>query len=1177
MQLSKLEIKGFKSFGDKVVVNFDDGITGIVGPNGCGKSNIVDAIRWVLGEQKTRNLRSDKMENVIFNGTKNRKQLQMAEVALTFNNTKNLLPTEYSTVTITRRYYRSGESEYLLNGVTCRLKDINALFMDTGIGSDSYAIIELKMVDNILNDRENSRRALFEEAAGVSKFKTRKKETLRKLDSTDKDLERVEDLLHEIEKNLKSLERQAKQAQKYLNTKEEYKNLSIALAKLKIGSQKERFEELQKKLERESDYKLSLNKQITESEAAVEKLKVNLVQHEKLLSSRQKTLNEYVGKIRNYESEKKIRSERLRFLSDKATNLQEQVMQDQVLIDKGITDVEVLEREKDSAEKIVNEVSLNLEDLARERDEQKARTEEMQFQVAANGEALKSKQQEVYELVKSLEISELRLDTLKEELTKAENDDTENTVHFKRYQEDVVRLAEILQSKEGRLDQLIKDFDINERNIVEANEEAERIRVQLNNLNRKLDAKSNEYTLTKSMVDNLEGYPEAIKFLKKNSSWGHEAPLLSDLISFDEKYRLAIENFLEPVMNYYVVEDDATAYLAVNLLQDASKGKAHFFILESFEHQKHIYKDIPHCTPAIDVADYDDKYAKLVNHLLKNVYFVEDNYENLPNEEGITFLTVNGKLIKKKHSVSGGSVGLFEGKRIGRAKNLEKLQEIIKGLTKDRDKQQALLELKQNELSTLKSTSLKDDIDNIREEISELNQQYVSSKVKQDQIANAIENNSTKFEDIQKNIKILESGIFKSKPKLELEQMEFQKIEDRLSELKDKLDFQNEIYAQKSAAFNQENLLFHQKQNRLESIEKEIEFKITNLDDAKDRIEKNRSAVDDTNAEISGLSESKDSSDEELIDMYEEKTNIEEGVREVEKEYYATRGDIDESQKSVKEVMNKRENSDELIMQLREKSNESKVQLASIKERLAVEFEVDIDQLNLKQEEGEEAIDIDEDELDDKVKVLKEKLQRMGPINPMAMEAYKEIQERYQFITKEKNDLDDAKASLLSTISEIDQVAKENFLETFEAVKANFLNVFRSLFTDEDTCNLVLVDPDNPLDSTIEIKAKPKGKRPLTINQLSGGEKTLTAVALLFSIYLIKPAPFCIFDEVDAPLDDANIDKFNNIIRKFSEQSQFIVVTHNKRTMASTDVMYGVTMQETGVSKLVPVDLRSLL
>ena len=406
--------------------------------------------------------------------------------------------------------------------------------------------------------------------------------------------------------------------------------------------------------------------------------------------------------------------------------------------------------------------------------------------------------------------------------------------------------------------------------------------------------------------------------------------------------------------------------------------------------------------------------------------------------------------------------------------------------------------------------------------------------------------------------------------------MEFQTIEDRLLELKEKLDFQNEIYAQKSASYNQENIVFHQQQNRLQSIEKEIEFKQTNLDEAKERIEKNREAMDTTNAEISGLSETKDSTDEELIDMYEEKTTIEEGVREVEKEYYATRGEIDKAQKNVRDIINQRENSDELIMQLKEKSNESKVELASIKERLAVEFDVDIDQLNLKQEEGGERKDIDQGELIKEVSDLKDRLQRMGPINPMAMEAYKEIQERYEFITKEKNDLDEAKSSLLSTISEIDQVAKENFLETFGQVKNNFLEVFRSLFTEEDTCDLVLVDPDSPLESTIEIKAKPKGKRPLTINQLSGGEKTLTAVALLFAIYLIKPAPFCIFDEVDAPLDDANIDKFNNIIRKFSEQSQFIVVTHNKRTMASTDVMYGVTMQETGVSKLVPVDLRSL-
>jgi len=307
MQLSKLEIKGFKSFGDKVVVNFDEGITGIVGPNGCGKSNVVDAIRWVLGEQKTRALRSDKMENVIFNGTKNRKPMQMAEVSLTFNNTKNLLPTEYSHVTITRRYYRSGESEYLLNGVTCRLKDITDLFLDTGIGSDSYAIIELKMVDDILNDKDNSRRNLFEEAAGISKFKIRKKQSLKKLEETDKDLERVDDLLFEINKNLKSLEKQAKQTEKYFQIKEEYKLASIDLAKVSLRDQKDSHVTLQKNIENTTDTRTALNAQIAEQESSSEKQKAEIINSEKTLATRQKTLNEHVNKIRNFESDKKIK------------------------------------------------------------------------------------------------------------------------------------------------------------------------------------------------------------------------------------------------------------------------------------------------------------------------------------------------------------------------------------------------------------------------------------------------------------------------------------------------------------------------------------------------------------------------------------------------------------------------------------------------------------------------------------------------------------------------------------------------------------------------------------------------------------------------------------------------------------------------------------------------------
>src|SRR5690606_6467256 len=363
MQLAKLEIKGFKSFADKIVINFDEGITGIVGPNGCGKSNVVDSIRWVLGEQKTSALRSEKMENVIFNGTSQRAPQQMAEVSLTINNTKNILPTEYSQITITRRLYRSGESEYLLNGVTCRLKDITNLFMDTGVASNSYAIIELGMVDDLLNDKDHSRRTLFEEAAGISKFNKRKKETLKKLEDTDADLERVEDLLFEIEKNMKSLEKQARQTENYYRIKEEYKQKSIHLAKVVVNKQKDKFNSLTAEIARENDRKIALASEIADKEAAIEKAKSELVLKEKTLSSRQKAINEFVSKIRQYESDKQIKNERLKYLNDRANSLREQIEQDAKSNERARFSIESLENEKAAAEEILRDINTKLERL----------------------------------------------------------------------------------------------------------------------------------------------------------------------------------------------------------------------------------------------------------------------------------------------------------------------------------------------------------------------------------------------------------------------------------------------------------------------------------------------------------------------------------------------------------------------------------------------------------------------------------------------------------------------------------------------------------------------------------------------------------------------------------------------------------------------------------------------
>ncbi|MFM7486537.1 MAG: chromosome segregation protein SMC, partial [Cytophagales bacterium] len=548
-------------------------------PNGCGKSNVVDSIRWVLGEQKTSALRSEKMENVIFNGTSQRPAQQMAEVSLTINNTKNILPTEYSQVTITRRLYRSGESEYLLNGVACRLKDITNLFLDTGIASNSYAIIELGMVDDILNDRDNSRRGLFEEAAGISKFKKRKKETLKKLEDTDADLERVEDLLFEIEKNMKSLEKQAKQTEQYYKIKEDYKEKSIQLAKVIVNKQKEKFTAVTKQVEMESDRKTKLTAEIAEKEAIIEKSKSELIIKEKTLSSRQKSINEFVSKIRQYESEKQIKNERLRSLNDRIANLRDQIDQDKKSNERARFSIQSLESERDAAQAILNEITAKVNALRNEYETQKASTYTLQGESDALRQVHRAKQEESFQLNKELEIREIQLTSFKQELERTATDSSVQSASLAEFDKKLVVLNEEISQKNSYLEKLKREEEEVYQRIASLEKTIDMIREEMTENGRKLDARQNEYQLTKSLVENLEGFPEAIKFLKKNVGWTKNAPLLSDIISTTEEYRVAIENYLEPYLNYYIVDHESEAYEAINILSDASKGKANFFIL----------------------------------------------------------------------------------------------------------------------------------------------------------------------------------------------------------------------------------------------------------------------------------------------------------------------------------------------------------------------------------------------------------------------------------------------------------------------------------------------------------------------------------------------------------------------------------------------------------------------
>ncbi len=1177
MQVSRLEIKGFKSFGDRVVINFDEGITGIVGPNGCGKSNVVDAIRWVLGEQKTRNLRSDKMENVIFNGSKTRKPVQMAEVSITFDNNRGVLPTEYSQVTVTRKYHRSGDSEYMLNGVPCRLKDINELFLDTGIGSDSYAIIELKMVDELLNDKENSRRLLFEEAAGISKFRVRKKQTLKKLEETDADLERVEDVLFEIGKNMKTLERQAKQAIRYFQLKEDYKKHSLEYARRNISQFQNTLERLEQDVQRETELKEGYVLAVTEAEDAIADQKEELNRTQEALAESQKTMQVQTAKLRQLENEIKLKAERSNFLKERMQQLRQQISQDTANLDHTKESIlqlrDELETVQDSfadAEEQVN----NLKEELQYANEQKQTLQEA-FQELTKQQ--RQKQNEVFQLHKTLEISNVQIQNTILELERLQEQQLNADEDGRVLEEQLQEAQLILEEKTSELVRL----QAKEENLVQQIEKTEAdielLKEQLVELNRTLDSRQNQYTLTKSLVENMEGFPEAIKFLCQSDNWSKPAPLLSDIIVCEPEYKGLIESYLEPYMNFFVVDELQDAVDAIGLLKSQNKGRANFIILSEIEELEPTgtFSD-GKLKAAYEVVSADKKYSSLLKYMLNNVYISDDSEDEFSSEDFRTIILKDGSAIKKPLSLSGGSVGLFDGNRLGRKQNLDQLEQEVAELTKQADILQSRVNTQNQILLNYKNESQKEAIKLLEKEVSKQQQELLTVRIRHEQHQQNKNNFNLRQAELQQRLEELRIQSHEVSPQAEADQQELKRLEEELAVYTSQIEQQQEQITVISGMYNQQNIQFHQLKNRFASLQQEISYKQKSVETNQERIE--------------GLREELTRSEEETVqatDYIEEHEAIVESMTEarrefgyeletIEKKYFTLRGELDEKDKSIRELQRKRQNADELLLRMQQTINDTKIKLVSVQERLAAEFNISEEDFASPAPEQELLIELSNDELSKHIAEAKNALDKMGPVNAMAAEAYAEIEERNKFITEQRNDLVNAKNTLIDTINEIDTVAKEKFMEAFEQIKGNFIRVFRSLFTDEDNCDLVLTDPKNPLESRIEIMAQPKGKRPLTINQLSGGEKTLTAISLLFSIYLLKPAPFCIFDEVDAPLDDANIDKFNNIIRTFSNDSQFIVVTHNKRTMASTDVMYGITMIEAGISRVIPVDLRQI-
>ncbi|MGZ3929492.1 MAG: chromosome segregation protein SMC, partial [Mucilaginibacter sp.] len=1071
MQLSKLEIKGFKSFGDKVTINFNEGVTAIVGPNGCGKSNVVDAIRWVLGEQSTRMLRSEKMENIIFNGSKSRKAANLAEVSLTFDNTKNILPTEYSQVTVTRKLYRAGDSEYRLNDVQCRLKDITDLFLDTGIGADSYSIIELKMIDEIIANKEGSRRNLFEEASGISKYKLRKKQTFNKLKDTEADLERVEDLLSEIEKNLKTLENQAKKTERYYRLKEQYKTLSIMLASFRIISFSESLNKIYDQEQKQRGEKLGIVTQIDTLEATLQQEKVDSLTKEKNLSIQQKTTNEYVSKIRAYENEKKIKNEQLKFQQDKEARLSEELERDRNQLNHIFYNIKRLAEEKAQEDENLQTVQVLVADLKLAVDELREQQGSARAELNEVTNINSRLQNQIYKSEKDLEILQIQQQALEQESQRNMEDATNKEAELSHFNQVVAELQFRSETMEKEL-QLIVEFENKLQDQIKSNEtESGTVKDSIIRESRKLDAKQNEYNLTKSMVDNLEGFPESIRFLKKTSGWAKNAPLFSDVLFCREEYRVAIENYLEPLMNYYVVEDYNEAIAAINLLSNSAKGRAQFFVLSNYDNSIDLFKSpaVGNAVPALEVIEVEKRYQNLCNHLLKHVYLVNDstekdlNAQTLP--EDVVLIGKSGKFNKSKLTMAGGSVGLFEGKRIGRAKNLENLAKEIKSIDAILAEFRSRSEELQSTLSALRTSGKSNQINQQQQDLNRLNTELITVKTRQEQYQAFIENSRNRKEDIAQKISGIIDETLRLQPELAELKTQKQIQSDLLADKQQTFNELNEYITVQSNRYNQENIRFHQQQNKVSGLLKDMDYRESQKENLESRIAQNSSELEKVKLAISDNLAQAGHSDDDLLEMYSQKEELEKATLQAEQEYYTWRGKITETENEITVLRRKKDQAEAVENDLKDQKNSLKLELNALKERLSVEFNIDISELL----DTEPPVNENEADLRERTEKLKRQLDDFGPINPMAVEAYNEMNQRYEFIQAQKKDLNEAKTSLLATIQEIDDTAREKFMQAFINVRENFIKVFRSLFNEEDSCDLILTDPQNPLESDIDI------------------------------------------------------------------------------------------------------------
>ncbi len=1147
-------------------MSFDSGITSIVGPNGCGKSNIVDALRWVLGEQRPSLLRSSAMSNVIFNGTAKKKALGMAEVSLTFVNDKGILPIEYSEVTITRRLFRSGDSEYLINGTSCRLKDIMELFMDTGMGSDAYSVIELKMVEEILNDKNNDRRRLFEEAAGVTRYKDQRKKTLRKLDETRKDLQRVDDLLIELRKKARSLEIQAEKAEKAKKYKDELEVLDKALTLHDFNKIQEELVPLQERISNAEKEKKEISKTAEELESSDEKARSQLIEKERQQADAQRQVSQLYNAIRDADTNIRITREKIENEKKVITEYGKDIEQGEVdlkelmdLLANSRTKLESFDEDLDKSEKVLQESKSQYSSIQQQYNRERHELYELEVQLSATNNELNQLQTKQIKIESRLENTEGDLERINDEIVDL-NDEIDN-------------LNTEQSQIESKLEKLVEERDEQEKELETAREKREsfatkqnEIKDELRSLHSEHSSLLNEVRLLNDLANSNDAFPNSVRYLLDNHRFDFkDMQTVADVFDTDEKHAVALESVLGGSLNFVILPTLEEAKRAANILKEAKKGKATFIPLDKLS-AKYEVKD----GSLFDHVKAKPQYSALKQLLLGNVLVfdtVEEAYKGLKGS-GAIGVTYDGEVITKTRFFKSGSKNKNTGVRVGLKDRIERLEKEKTTSLKEIDKLTEYLNQiveKYNKLDIgLLSAGLKEKEQEVRR--IEQQQHSLSSKVQ------VYQKNITELVNRKDYLKSSEGTAQEELDSILPKQKELQKKMEELegiqSEKKELLSSLEENRSIAQSRYNDAQLKHQDLKNKVDNHERDVKRAETGIQSVQSRIENRTKLTEQSKKNIEEFSIYVTELEKQLSSNKALKVDADQALEKAEESAATQRGSINEIEKNLREVRRQKEVNMELVHHLSMAKEKMEMQVQGLSDHIWETYGI-----LMKQIKGAE---MPEDKTPDEVKQrigwLRQKLNSIGEVNPLAIEEYKEEKERLDFYEEQIEDLDKAEKQLLETIEEINTTATERFNETFEEIRTNFQKVFKTLFNEDDYCDLLIEEGvDDPLEARIEIKAQPKGKRPSGISQLSGGEKTLTAIALLFAIYLVKPSPFCVLDEVDAPLDDANIERFAKMIKNFSEETQFIIITHNKKTMSKAEMMYGVTMPETGVSRLVGV------